>query len=252
VRNRLLAFASRHPYSRKMFVLGNGRGGTHWLGRILSHHPEVSATVEKRAIFRLVTALAQDQAPPGSYQRVVLRYRLEHARVSPLHYADKSHPALWFADRLHDSLPDSMFLAIIRDPYGSVASGLEHKGVREWVERWDGKPSRFLGVTPDSIEEYRRLSTAGRLAVRWRAHAEHAEWLRQRLDPNRYLVISYTDLIVENETSLRRLTEFLHLTEPLSGPLPQPGSLTKWEQQLTEAQLAEIEAVVGLGPATVP
>lgn len=47
IRNTLLAFGSRHPSSRKVFVLGNGRAGTHWVGRVLDDHPAVSATIEK-------------------------------------------------------------------------------------------------------------------------------------------------------------------------------------------------------------
>jgi Sulfotransferase family len=248
LRNTLLAFGSRHPSSRKVFVLGNGRAGTHWVGRVLDDHPAVSATIEDRRIFRLVKALAQDWTRPGAYQELVLRYRIEHARVAPLHYADKSHPALWFAERLHESLPDSQFIAIVRDPYGSVASGLMHVGVRGRIERWPGTPSRFLGVTVVGIDEYQRLSTVGRLAVRWRAHVEQTERLSRLLDPTRYLVISYTDLVLNNEATLRRLTEFLHLSSPLSGPAPELGSLTKWQDLLSEVQIAEIEAVTETAP----
>jgi hypothetical protein len=220
------------------------------VGRVLNEHPAVSATIEKRQIFRLVTALAQDRARPGAYQELVLRYCLEHARVAPLHYADKSHPALWFGERLHDSLPDSMFIAIVRDPYGSVASGLAHAGVRGWIERWDGVPSRFLGVTADGMDQYQRLSSAGRLAVRWRAHFEETERLRGLLDPARYLVMSYTDMVISNEATLRRLTEFIHLTSPLSGPAPRLESLTKWQHQLTGPQIAEIELITEIAPTS--
>ena len=182
----------------------------------------------------------------------MLRYRIEHARVAPLHYADKSHPALWFAERLHESLPDSQFIAIVRDPYGSVASGLVHEGVRGWIERWPGTPSRFLGVTVAGIDEYRGLSTVGRLAVRWRAHVEQTERLSRLLDPTCYLVISYTDLVLNNEATLRRLTEFLHLSSPLSGPAPELGSLTKWQDVLSEGHLAEIGDVTKTPPTSPP
>ena|GEM_PF-6704601 len=56
-----------HPDSSIIFIVGCGRSGTHWLGYILDAHPDIVATIEKRSIFRKVTAMALDQSLMNRY-----------------------------------------------------------------------------------------------------------------------------------------------------------------------------------------
>src|SRR3546814_11024784 len=87
------------PRSLKIFVLGTGRSGTHWLGDIMAAHPSIAATVEKPPAFIWVVELAMQ---PGTmdplFPRLVQRYRYEHAALAPRHFLAKSHPSLSIPD----------------------------------------------------------------------------------------------------------------------------------------------------------
>jgi hypothetical protein len=68
----------------------------------------------------------------------------------------------------------------------------------------------------------------------------------------RYRVISYMDLVLNDEATLRRLTDFLLFTSLLLGPAPEQGSPTKWQDLLSEVQIAEIEGVTKTPPTSTP
>ena len=99
VRGRVKYALHPEPRSLKIFVLGTGRSGTHWLGNIMAAHPSIAATVEKPPAFTWVVELAMQ---PGKMDRLfpklVRRYRYEHVDIEPRHFLDKSHPSLWIAD----------------------------------------------------------------------------------------------------------------------------------------------------------
>src|SRR3712207_6711549 len=48
------------PWPGPIFVLGTGRSGTTWMGRILDSHAEIAASIERRRFFRLSTQMALD------------------------------------------------------------------------------------------------------------------------------------------------------------------------------------------------
>jgi hypothetical protein len=146
--------------SKKIFVIGTGRSGTHWLGQILQAHPDIHVTVEAPPIFAWSTAMALDpRQSPVLLPQLIRQYEIEHAAVAPRHYADKSHPNIWHAEDLAARLPDAVFLGIQRNPFATVASMLEHAGVLAWHERWREfpVPNRFLGITLENAAAGRQM-----------------------------------------------------------------------------------------------
>ena len=245
--HRYKAFMNVHPYSRKIFIIGCGRSGTHWLGYILSGHPDIRVTIEKKAVFARVTAMALDNSKIRRHLKpLIRRYRLEHALVSPRHYADKSHPNIWFVEELASVFHRAFFVGIQRGPYGTVSSMLKHKGVLSWYDRWEKfpVPNRFLGITPANIEAYRKLSLAGKCAMRWVSHAERMKEIKENF-PERAHIIQYEKLILETQEELCRLQEFLGLSAPIPVPEVKAGSLDKWRSGLTAEDCADIERVTG-------
>src|SRR5687768_9534843 len=112
----------------KVFVVGSGRSGTHWLGWTLDDHPRVRTTIEKPAMFNKVTAAALDPRLAGRYLPYLrVRYSWEHLRAFPRAYVDKSHPNIWHVETLSRYFPTAKFLGIRRGVYGTVASMLKHK-----------------------------------------------------------------------------------------------------------------------------
>ena len=246
--HRYKAFMNIHPYSRKIFIIGCGRSGTNWVGYILSEHPDIRVTIEKKAIFDKVTAIALDPSKMRRHLKpLIRRYRLEHALASPRHYADKSHPNIWLVEELSSVFHRALFIGIQREPYGTVSSMLKHEGVRAWCERWSDfpVPNKFLGVTSANIETYRNLSLAGKCAMRWLSHAERMEEIKEKL-PERVYIIRYEKLVLETQEELLQLQKFLGLSAPIPVPDVKSGSIDKWQSILTAENRADIERVTGV------
>jgi hypothetical protein len=234
------------PY--KIFVVGSGRSGTHWLGYILDAFPATHVTVEKAPIFPWVVDIAQN---PGRerdlFPRLARRYRAEHRAVLPRHYVDKSHPNLWLAESLAAEFPEARFVAISRRLEGTVASMLKHDGVRHWAEAWDRdpRPNRFLGVDEALVATYREMSIAARCAVRVIAHAREIERLGPVLGP-RLHKIGYETLHAEWEAEVARLSAFLGLAAPAGLPTPKAESRDKWRSGLADGDRRDIRSVAAL------
>jgi len=231
------------PY--KVFVVGSGRSGTHWLGHILDSHPQVHATVESEPVFSWVVEMARDPAAEAAlFPKLIRRYRAEHRSVLPRHYVDKSHPNLWLAEKLADAFPEARFVAIRRLLEGTVASMLKHGGVRRWVEIWDRdpRPSRFLGVTEALLADYRAMSVAARCAVRVIAHAAEIDRLHAILAARMH-VIRYEDIHAAPQAEMDRLSAFIGLQSLERAPMPRPASRHKWQAQLSDSERADIVCV---------
>lgn len=242
------AFKNNPPDSRKIFVLGCGRSGTHWLGYILAGHPNIHVTVEKKRIFNKVTAMALNPAEKKRLLKPLIKwYRFEHALVAPCHYADKSHPNIWLVEELALVFPNALFIGIQRNPYGTVSSMLKHRGVREWCERWQDfpVPNLFLGITRANVDNYKKLSLVGRCAMRWLSHSERMKQLQRRY-PERVYVLQYEALIGNTQEELQRLQEFLKLSTPIPTLEVKHESLDKWRNNLSTEDCAEIEGVTGI------
>lgn len=239
------ALLSTHPQSSKIFVIGTGRAGTHWLGNILDSHPDIVATIEKRRVFGPVTRMAIDPRYTPILSPVVhLLYRTEHARVAPKHYADKTHPNIWFVEDLARVFPDAKFVGIQRNPYATVSSMLRHDAVRRWSEEWEKypRPNAFLGITNENEADYRRAPLAAKCTYRWLSHKRELENLAARR-PDLVLAVRYEDLMAETDRELERLQQFLGLSSPFPPPEIQLESRDKWRSGLTESDIEAIREV---------
>jgi hypothetical protein len=232
--------------SKKIFVIGTGRSGTHWLGDIIGAHPDVAATVEKPPIFLWVTRMARRPDMVSQlYPKLVRRYRQEHGAVLPKHYLDKSHPNIWIAELLAESFPEALFVGITRDVFGTVNSMLQHAGVLKWIHRWRDYPlpSRFLGVGLDSAAAYETLPLEAKCAIRWKAHVMQLEHLKGVLG-KRLMILEYEKLQTDIAAELSRIATFLDLKTPIPLPHVKTRSLDKWKHELSAEQQRNISDAV--------
>lgn len=241
------AWKGSNSDSRKIFIIGTGRSGTHWVANILKGHPDIQITIEKPEIFLPVTRMALDF---GNKQKLlpelIARYRWEHSQVAPQHYADKSHPNIWWAEKLAEAFPNSLFVGTNRNPYATVASMLKKTGVLAWHQRWKEFPipNPFLGITQRNMKDYEKMSLAAKCALRWRSHQERMEYLRSALGARLY-VVCYEKLILDPEERVRHLGEFLQLKSPLPMPKVKKESLERYKSELSPEMMDEIASVVG-------
>jgi hypothetical protein len=233
--------------SREIFVVGSGRSGSHWLGYILQSHQDIFATVEDPQFIQPVTRMALDPSLREElFPQLVRDYRRQHRQVLPLHYADKSHPNLWLAESLANAFPNSLYVGIQRDAFGTIASMLKHKGVLAWHHRWRDfpLPNRFLGITHEIAERYDQMSIETKCALRWQAHANRMREAQRSLD-NRLMVIPYEDLIADPQRWLKQLVTHHTLDRPFPPPEVKTVSRDRWRSELTTRQIADIVAVTG-------
>lgn len=243
--------ALQRPADLKMtFVIGSGRSGTNWLGRLLKGHPDLYVTIERPFIFNRVTAMALDASrKEKAFRRLVYIYRIAQAWAAPRLYVDKSHPNIWLVEDLVRAFPGSRFIGIQRTPYATVASMLKHEGVLFFIRNWKEfpVPNPFLGITRENQERYGGLSMAAQCALRWRSHCERLQALTAFLGP-RLHVIPYEDLVQDHGRILAGLAAFLDLSTPVPPGIVRERSLDRWRSELTARQIQEIDDILGDTP----
>ena len=233
-------------WPRPIFVLGTGRSGTTWVGRILDDHPEVAGSIERPRFFDPSREMALD--PPSRQQklpRLVRLYHYEIARVAPRHFADKSHTNIWIAELLAQQFPDAVFVGVRRSVYGTVASMLRHRGVQRWAENWRKYPlpNRFLGIEVGEGEWYESLDPAARHALRWSSHERRFAELRPILGAQ-LVELRYEDLQLNPEETLRAVQDAAHLQQPFRAPAAKRESLDRWQNELSSEQIEQIDSIV--------
>lgn len=242
-----LKYLAGSPTTRPVFVIGTGRSGTHWLGYSLGNHPEVRATIEVSPMFGLATRMALNPAlEQRLFWRLVMAYKWQLLKAAPRIYVDKTHPNIWIAEKLQRAFPQARFLGIERDPYATVASMMKHSRVSAWHRRWREfpVPNRFLGITAEAAAAYDDIPFASQCAMRWLAHHNKMNELRNSLG-DALLVISYESFARNTEQTIAGLKEFLGLHEPIPIPEVKLESLSKWKGQLSDAELVDIQNIIG-------
>jgi hypothetical protein len=233
--------------TRKMiFTLGTGRSGTCWVGRILGQHPEVRSFVEPKPVFDWVTHVAVNSRDEDQYlPKIFMEYERLYEHSTPLHFADKSHPAIWIAERLAERFPNSYFLGVTREVAPTVASMMSHAGVRRWCEEWEkyAIPNRFLGITHDNVLWYRQASIIERCTARWLSHNRELTRLQDRLK-ERFHLLKYEQLITETDVTISKLRRSLGLEQEFPTISPSSDSLTKWRLQLADEDVSTIESAI--------
>lgn len=230
---------------KKIFVLGTGRSGTHWLGYILEKSPEIKVDIEKWPIFSLVTQAAVN----SNKRRMFIPPIIFYYKIKPVftnkHFADKSHPNIWLAEYLYKYITNSYFIGILRNPYATVSSMLLHKGVMKWIENWEDFPipNEFLGITVDNLEEYKNMPIEAKCTIRWIAHKYRLVELKQKLN-DKLLVLDYDDLFHDTRKQLESIESFLGLKNKLPNPDIKKESLNKWEKNLSPEQIEIIDSTL--------
>lgn len=239
--------------TQPIFVIGTGRSGTHWLGYSLGDHPEIRATVEEKPMFGLSTRMALNPTLERRLFRSLVRsYRWQMFKSVQRLYLDKTHPNIWIAEKLKEVFSQALFVGIERNPYATVASMMKHSGVSAWHMRWREfpVPNRFLGITSELADTYDNTPFAAQCAMRWLAHHNRMNELRNTLG-DALLVISYESLACNTESEINKLEQFLGLYEPIPIPEIKIKSLNKWENQLSDVEIADIQNIVGFAPERV-
>jgi hypothetical protein len=217
------------------------------LGDVLGQHRDIHSYVETRPLFDWVAQAAVDgRLEQELLPRIFAEYERLFLKASPCHMADKSHPCIWFAEKLAERFPDAYFIGVTRDVEPTVASMLKHAGVRRWCEEWYryDVPNRFLGITANNLDWYRNATILERCVARWHAHQNELTRLQSAL-PTRFFLLKYETLVTDTRATLAQLQDYLRLRSDFPPIIAQSSSLTKWKADLTPKDETAIRGAIG-------
>lgn len=231
--------------TKTVTVIGSGRSGTHLLGHLIDTSKKVTSSIEDRELFPLIVdTVTQRKMENIGKIAGILQQRASECPTDI--YLEKSHPLLWLAsDSAFDDL-QVKHIGIVRDPYATVASMLEHKGVRKWCEEWDKlpQPSIFLGTNNQNIEDYKRMTMAQRCTMRWISHTKELIRLTYLLPEDKYLLVRYEDLLNYQKESIKNIEKFIGVRDIDKKYKFNKNSLGKWESNLKPNQVKQIGEII--------
>jgi hypothetical protein len=181
-----------------IFIVGLPRSGSTLLERIISAHPLVHSLGEQPVIPDLIRALTpwndKTNSPDFSHispRRLQREYlaRTEHVRRAGLKWTDKQLLNFCYVPQILSAFPKARFVNVTRSP--TLASDYAIYRVR-FPETWP-----FAYTLPE-IRTFR--SEYNRLLIRWRG-----------LAAGHIMDVSYSDLVLKFESTVRDILEFLNL-----------------------------------------
>lgn len=235
---------------RLIFVLGTGRSGTHLLGRTIGSHPMVEDHIEDPDYFYLAVKIAtiQDIGNPLylkiQKKRLIRKYRSLVKNSSSNYILEKTHPNIWLAEELMKKFPNALFVGIIRNPYQTVSSMLNHSGVMSWYSKLpQHKPNRFLGITEENKSYFGSLPIEAKCTYRWISHKQELQRLKEVMN-GRYLMMDYDDFVRKPDAYTRQLSEFLGVENQFQPEEIKLESLDKWKKYLSDEQVDIIDSTI--------
>jgi len=225
-----------------IFVIGSGRSGTHLLGRTFGNNEEIEAFIEADQFFLPITELAVGlNKNVSDFDTLLAAYKKEFRRSKKEYILEKTHPNIWFVERIRDYFPTAKFIGIKRDVFGTVNSMLNHEGVLSWYKKLPlDESNRFLGITDDNKSEFRNLPIESKCALRWKSHVDRLDYLANAF-PEEVLVVDYEQFYDDYSNLMLTLKEFLGATFNIeSEPLNNAGK-DKWKDLLTPIQIENIK-----------
>ncbi len=132
-----------------VFIAGFARGGTTWLRRALSLHPDI-AEYPKEIVFSKEKELTRDKIID------ILKQALDGRHISESYLALKAPANAVVLQQLASLLPEAKFLFIIRDPRDVLTSHI--KGAKSWMKGANSEVEGCMRKTRRYYEGYVKAS----------------------------------------------------------------------------------------------
>lgn len=232
-----------------IFISGTGRSGTHYIGRLISSHPDIDCRMENPETFKLITKIAttQDFSRPIViyFLKRLLFFRLHRIlKNSPLHILEKSHPSIWLADEIIHHFNNAFFIGIYRDVEPTVNSMLAHRGVLSWYSKLpQNQVNRFLGINENNKETFNKLPIEEKCALRWLSHKNELNHLQSKY-PDKVMTVKYENLLSSPESIMLKIADFLDLKNQFKLEQFKTASLDKWKESLNQDQVDSIQSAI--------
>jgi len=237
------------PEERLVFVTGCPRSGTTFVAGALGSQPGFVDLGEVHPLKAAIPTLSRlGEAEAADRLRRVLDRVRRLGLVRHLRGVEQTPETAHVLPAALAAYPEAKAVHVVRDGRDVVCSLLERGWLSSGRAGADdarlgyGSGARFW-VEPERVEEFERLSDAGRAAWAWRRYV-----LAARARPERTIEVRYEEIAADPDAVATRVAAFLH-TEP---ELIARGfrevhnrSVGRWRRELDEVQLAEIEREAG-------
>ena len=237
------------PEERLVFVTGCPRSGTTFVAGALGSQPGFVDLGEVHPLKAAIPTLSRlGEAEAADRLRRVLDRVRRLGLVRHLRGVEQTPETAHVLPAALAAYPEAKAVHVVRDGRDVVCSLLERGWLSSGRAGADdarlayGSGARFW-VEPERVEEFERLSDAGRAAWAWRRYV-----LAARARPERTIEVRYEEIAADPDAVATRVAAFLH-TEP---ELIARGfrevhnrSVGRWRRELDEAQLTEIEREAG-------
>lgn len=146
--------------------------------------------------------------------------------------------------------PDARYIEVVRDGRAVTNSWLQ----MPWWRGYRGPQEWHFGPLPPELDELWQNSDqsfAVLAALAWRMLVSAHIQARRHIDPDRWLVIRYEDVVHDPRTQMQRMLD--HMSLPLDAPFEKgldrytfsPSRLTDFQRDLGPATVEQVERVIG-------
>lgn len=241
----------RRPHEERLvFVVGSPRSGTSFTAGAIGDLPAFVDLGEVPLLKAAIPDLVELSEPEQAREiRHILQRIRSLAFVRSLRGVEQTPETGFVLRAALRAFPAATAVHVIRDGRDVVCSLLE----RGWLSarRSDESDDAHLSygvyprfwVEPERREEFANVSDARRAAWAWRSYVSAA-----RAAPGRTVELRYEELVTDPAAATRPLEHALAIdADELSGAFSEAhaGSVGRWRRDLTEEQLADVEAEAG-------
>jgi len=232
------------------FIVGQGRSGTHFLGKILSTSRALEVDFEVNPIFQWVRKAAYQKPQSNVLMKNISSFCKQRiANLSLSHYVNKSHPSLWLVEDLCKEIPSIRFMYTSRNIYSVVASSLIHKGVADTITEVKRPTDLFsyLGIIhKDIASQYETLSTIQRMVIRWLSYESEAKRLKKLMGHQKFIILKYENLVLDLDNEIKNNLSPWIGVEDIKPIKVRTGSIEKYKDSLSSRDLSEIDETIKL------
>ncbi len=235
------------------FIVGHPKSGTTALYEMLRRHPQIYMPPSKEPWFFADELHERTPPRPGGTPRTLEEYISWFAAARPGQMVGEATAMyLWShtaADRIADVRPDARIVAILREP-SSFLHSLHLQFLQTYVET-EQDLRKALALEP-ARREGRSVPrhTYWPQALLYSEHVRYADQLRRYhavFPPEQVLVLTYDDFRSDNEATVRRVSLFLGVDDPLQVEVTHANPTVRVRSQ----RLNELVHAVSVGHGPV-
>jgi hypothetical protein len=240
---------ARGSEERLVFVTGCPRSGTTFVAGAVGSQP---GFVDLGEVHPLKAALPTLATLPDGDAAAQLRRILDRVRrlglATQLRGVEQTPETAYVLPAVLLAYPEARIVHVVRDGRDVVCSLLERGWLSRGREGADdaglayGSQARFW-VEPERLDEFARLSDAGRAGYAWRRYVETARRTSERI-----VELRYESVVADPAAAAAPVAEHLHV-DP--GPLARAfgeahgRSVGRWRSELDETQVVDVEQEAG-------